>query len=191
MTAESIAELLHARRIGPNRWQARCPVHLDKHPSLTIRQGHSGVLLRCWSARCSTEQIVTALGLSMADLFSDGGLTPQRRAHAVAQRQAHDAERKAEHHAQVERNRELLKLENLRNSLGGLLAHNPDDREILRLFHVAEDKLHSRESGLPHHEDGPIRSEPTPAIPGWIHEEMHQIGANFNGKETARSTRAA
>ena len=78
MTAESFADLLKARRIRRDRWQVRCPAHPDKHPSLTITQGRSGVLLHCWSAECTPEQIVAAVGLTMRDLF-DAPLTPASR----------------------------------------------------------------------------------------------------------------
>ena len=50
-------------------YMARCPVHDDKNPSLSITEGDDGrVLLKCF-AGCSTEDIVKALGLTMADLF--------------------------------------------------------------------------------------------------------------------------
>jgi putative DNA primase/helicase len=50
-------------------WTARCPAHEDRSPSLSIKEGHGGrVLLRC-HAGCTTEAIVAALGLTMADLF--------------------------------------------------------------------------------------------------------------------------
>lgn len=52
-----------------NGFMARCPVHDDKNPSLSITEGDDGrVLLKCF-AGCSTEDIVKALGLTMADLF--------------------------------------------------------------------------------------------------------------------------
>ena len=50
-------------------WTARCPGHEDRHASLSLSQGDDGrALLHC-HAGCETEQIVVALGLSMADLF--------------------------------------------------------------------------------------------------------------------------
>src|SRR5215510_1210346 len=53
-----------------NSWQARCPAHDDKTPSLSIRQSDEGnICLRCF-AGCSTQSIVTALGLEMSDLFA-------------------------------------------------------------------------------------------------------------------------
>ncbi len=36
MTADAFAGLLQARRVGRDRWQARCPAHDDRHPSLAI-----------------------------------------------------------------------------------------------------------------------------------------------------------
>ena len=54
---------------GPGKWQALCPAHDDKRPSLSIREADDGkVLLKCW-AGCGAAEIVSALGLSLADLF--------------------------------------------------------------------------------------------------------------------------
>ena len=51
-------------------WQARCPAHDDRRPSLSLVEGRDGrVLLRCW-AGCETAAVLTALGLGWADLFS-------------------------------------------------------------------------------------------------------------------------
>lgn len=48
---------------------ARCPAHEDHHPSLSISEGDDGrVLLHCW-AGCETSSVVTAMGLSFADLY--------------------------------------------------------------------------------------------------------------------------
>src|SRR5450755_1781781 len=53
---------------GAEQWTARCPAHTDHTPSLSIGIGKDGrVLLRC-HAGCSTEDIVRAIGLTMADL---------------------------------------------------------------------------------------------------------------------------
>jgi len=191
MTAESIAELLHARHIGPNRWTARCPSHADRHPSLSITQGERGVLLKCW-AGCRTEDVLAAMGLTLRDLFSGCDLTPQQRAHAAQQSRTRDAERKAEHHAAIEYNRQLLRLECLRDALGAKLVRSPDDPELGRLFHAIEDKLHTLESGLPHHEDSPHRQEPAPETPVAIADALREVGQNFDApNETARCERAA
>lgn len=75
MTAVQLANMLGARPSGKQRWLARCPAHNDRHPSLTITQGHSGVLLKDWAHGCTPEQIVAAMGLTMRQLFT-GRLTP-------------------------------------------------------------------------------------------------------------------
>jgi putative DNA primase/helicase len=56
-------------RASGNRWKARCPAHDDHNPSLSASVGEDGrVLLKCF-AGCSTEAVVDALGLTMADLY--------------------------------------------------------------------------------------------------------------------------
>lgn len=47
-----------------------CPSHEDSNPSLKIAEGERGAVLTC-HAGCSTEDIVTTLGLKMRDLFAD------------------------------------------------------------------------------------------------------------------------
>src|SRR5207247_4574987 len=47
-----------------------CPAHDDHSPSLSIRQADDRVLLRCW-AGCRVENICTALGIALADLYDD------------------------------------------------------------------------------------------------------------------------
>jgi hypothetical protein len=54
---------------GPDQWVALCPAHEDQSPSLSIRDAGDRLLLRCF-AGCSTEAVVAALGLQMADLFA-------------------------------------------------------------------------------------------------------------------------
>lgn len=91
MTALQVAEMLHARPSGRGRWLARCPAHNDRHPSLTITQGRDATLLRCWSAGCTVEQIVAAVGLQMRDLFHCDQSTPQERRKAADAKACQDA----------------------------------------------------------------------------------------------------
>lgn len=50
-------------------WEARCPAHEDRHASLSVGLGLDGrVLVDCHKG-CPTEDVVAALGLTMADLF--------------------------------------------------------------------------------------------------------------------------
>ena len=74
------------KRTAPDKWVALCPAHDDHRPSLSIKEAEDGrVLLKCWSG-CGAAEIVSALGLSLADLFpgdqrslSDHGTGPMRR----------------------------------------------------------------------------------------------------------------
>jgi hypothetical protein len=57
---------------------AKCPAHDDRQASLSITEGTDGkVLLHCF-AGCSVEQIVTALGLTLNDLFASTDSKAQR-----------------------------------------------------------------------------------------------------------------
>lgn len=75
MMIEPVDTILDAlSRNGPVRkvaggHMARCPAHEDRNPSLSITAGaDTRVLLKC-HAGCTTEAIVTALGLTMRDLM--------------------------------------------------------------------------------------------------------------------------
>ena len=50
-------------------WQACCPAHEDRNPSLGVKQVDDGtVIVNCF-AGCSTEDVVRAVGLDLKDLF--------------------------------------------------------------------------------------------------------------------------
>lgn len=54
---------------GLSQWQALCPAHADKTPSLTVTECTDGtVLLKCWSG-CTVNEITRAIGLQLKDLF--------------------------------------------------------------------------------------------------------------------------
>jgi hypothetical protein len=77
MTAEQIAERLHARRSGSG-WIVRCPAHEDRSPSLSIDEGRDGrILLHCFGG-CTSEAVCDSLGLSLADLFSEPGVVQSK-----------------------------------------------------------------------------------------------------------------
>jgi putative DNA primase/helicase len=60
MTAETIARALGGHRAGTT-WMARCPVHEDRSPSLSISAGNDGkVLVRC-HAGCDQRDLIAAL----------------------------------------------------------------------------------------------------------------------------------
>lgn len=135
MTAGQVAELLHARRSGPNRWQAKCPAHDDRSPSLSIRETEDGrTLLHCF-AGCGLDAILSASGLAMADLFSGPPPTPAQMKRIARKREAEElaaAQARRERFAKMNR---LSKLETIRDSLGGKLMRHPEDSELSQLFH--------------------------------------------------------
>lgn len=64
-----LQHLAKVKRTGDGRWLACCPAHADKSPSLSIRETDTGaILLHCFSG-CTAHEIVSAVGLDMADLF--------------------------------------------------------------------------------------------------------------------------
>lgn len=54
-----------------NKWLAKCPAHADRSPSLAIKLvDDDKILLKCW-AGCDTESVLSAIGLTFADLFPE------------------------------------------------------------------------------------------------------------------------
>lgn len=75
MSTNEIARLFHARRSGKWKgrpsYQAKCPSHQDRSPSLSITEGARGeTYLHCFRG-CTIEEIVAAKGLRLCDLFAD------------------------------------------------------------------------------------------------------------------------
>lgn len=70
MSVEEVLGKLEGVRRSGKGWVARCPVHGDRHPSLSIGTGYDGAILLHCHAGCETEDVVASLGLEMGDLFS-------------------------------------------------------------------------------------------------------------------------
>lgn len=72
MSADKLlARLDKVKATGPGRWQALCPAHDDRNPSLSVRETDDGTLLvKCWSG-CGAADVVAAVGLEMKDLFPE------------------------------------------------------------------------------------------------------------------------
>lgn len=71
------------KRTGAHTYQARCPAHDDRGPSLTIRELDDGrVLFHCF-AGCDTHDVLAAAGLTFSDLYPrralDHRMNPERR----------------------------------------------------------------------------------------------------------------
>jgi 5S rRNA maturation endonuclease (ribonuclease M5) len=76
MKVDELLGRLERVRKTKDGWQAQCPAHGDKTPSLSIGVGGEGqILVRCF-AGCTPEAIVEVLGLRMADLFPEKGPAP-------------------------------------------------------------------------------------------------------------------
>lgn len=56
---------------GPNRVRARCPAHDGKDANLAVAKGRDGALLKCFSHDCAPADILTAIGLTEADMFDN------------------------------------------------------------------------------------------------------------------------
>ncbi len=53
------------------KWMARCPAHSDNGPSLSIKELDDGrILVHCF-AGCGASDIMTAIGLSLSDLYPE------------------------------------------------------------------------------------------------------------------------
>lgn len=66
-----ISRLQKVRQTGRDSWIACCPAHADKSPSMTIREVEEGkVLVHCF-AGCGIDEIVGAVGISLADLMPE------------------------------------------------------------------------------------------------------------------------
>ena len=68
-----LARLIGVRAKRAGGWLARCPAHDDLHPSLSVDLSQDGiVLLHCFAQGCAVADITAAVGLTVADLFTNG-----------------------------------------------------------------------------------------------------------------------
>ena len=64
-----LSRLDKVKRTGDGTYQACCPAHADRSPSLTIRELEDGrTLLHCFGG-CSVEDVLGAIGLSFDALY--------------------------------------------------------------------------------------------------------------------------
>lgn len=76
-----LSKLVKVRQTGRNSWMACCPSHLDKRPSMTIRETDAGIVLVHCFGGCAAVDIIASVGLEMDALFppkSADGAKPQR-----------------------------------------------------------------------------------------------------------------
>jgi putative DNA primase/helicase len=60
MRAVDIARVLGGARPRGGWWSCRCPAHDDHSPSLSLRDGARGLIVKCW-AGCDTRDVLAAL----------------------------------------------------------------------------------------------------------------------------------
>jgi len=64
-----LSHLDKVRRTGEGTFQARCPAHDDRGPSLSVRETDDGrVLIHCF-AGCDVENVLSSIGMTFDDLF--------------------------------------------------------------------------------------------------------------------------
>ncbi len=68
MRVEAILGQLRQVRRNGSGWQALCPAHEDRNPSLSIRESNGKILLHCF-AGCMVDAVCAALGIAVRDLF--------------------------------------------------------------------------------------------------------------------------
>lgn len=83
MSAEILLSRLDkVKPAGRGRWQARCPAHDDRGPSLVVRELDDGrVLVHCF-AGCDVHEVLAAVSLPMEALFPEREIShgkPERR----------------------------------------------------------------------------------------------------------------
>ena len=66
-----VERLQGVRATGPRRWIAKCPVHENRSPSLSIRELDDGRVLLHDFGGCATSDVVTSVGLQFRDLFPE------------------------------------------------------------------------------------------------------------------------
>lgn len=66
-----LQRLEYFRELGRDKYISRCPAHDDRSPSLSIKECNDGrVLVHCF-AGCETEDVLSAVGLTFADIMPE------------------------------------------------------------------------------------------------------------------------
>ena len=72
MTIDTLLNRLDkVKQTGPGKFVACCPAHDDRSPSLAISEGDNGTAVFHCFAGCESEDVLTAVGLTFGDLYSE------------------------------------------------------------------------------------------------------------------------
>ncbi len=93
---EFMARIEGPRKRTATGWVVRCPAHPDRDPSLSVTPISDRILVKC-HAGCDAEAVVEALGLTLADLFTESRERDERPAQAQPKRLAATYEYRDEH----------------------------------------------------------------------------------------------
>lgn len=65
---ELLQRLNKVKKTGPDKWQACCPAHEDRSPSMSIKESDGTILVHCF-AGCTVMDICGAIGVELTELF--------------------------------------------------------------------------------------------------------------------------
>jgi hypothetical protein len=65
---ELLSRLNKVKKTGNGKWQACCPAHEDRSPSLAIKEADGTILLHCF-AGCQVADVCASIGVEMSELF--------------------------------------------------------------------------------------------------------------------------
>jgi hypothetical protein len=96
VTATELVRLLHGKRYKRGCWFAKCPVHVDKTASLSIRDMGKRIAIKCFGCGANGTQVMKALGMTAADLFSDARImSPEIKARMDLENRLESMEKRA------------------------------------------------------------------------------------------------
>jgi DNA primase len=70
MEFQDFLNLLENVRPSGQGYQARCPAHDDRNPSLSVTEGDDGQILVHCHTGCTSDDVVKAMGRKMSDLYN-------------------------------------------------------------------------------------------------------------------------
>ncbi|GJL56890.1 MAG: hypothetical protein NPIRA02_40220 [Nitrospirales bacterium] len=143
MTMQELESLLDKARRTHRGVVACCPAHHDHNPSFSAREGENGILVKCW-AGCSVDEICTAMGIGVKDLFYDVGEPKTRQ--AIEQRRAKRIDWKTEARAFSNAAEEAhLKHEKMQDALKGVETEGWRDDEFEQAWKCVDKVLHQQQ----------------------------------------------
>ena len=130
--------MLHARRVGKNKWVAKCPAHQERTGSLYITPGKDGSAWAHCFGGCDQKAVLEALGLTWSDLKPEGrSMTPQAIREAERARQREESLRVATKHRKGKLIDQARYWEGEVDRIGKLLAKDFDSVKIAKQLHWA------------------------------------------------------